>query len=452
MKKYTLVLFILLLTLFSCRQNIVSDETAVEIESNYPDWSTETHSNLTDPNYTIVFEQDEIVRIDVVIDSDNWQEMQSDLANNISGFGPGQFNNSDYVPVWVPCSVHFNGIEWYNVGIRFKGNSSLNSTYRSGNKKFPFKLDFDEFEEDYPLLTNQRFYGFRQLSLKNNFDDLSLMREKVSTDLFRAFSVPSARAAFCELYIDHGSGSQYFGVYTIVEEVDDTVLESQFYSSTGNLYKPEGDAASFASGTYNESEMNKKLDFTGDYADVELLYTIMNSSDHTNNTASWIQNLETIFDVDHFLRWLAANTVMQNWDTYGKMTHNYYLYNNPNTNKLTWIPWDGNEALKEGKQGGSLSLSLDEVDNSWPLIRYIIDNEDYQTTYHEYMNEFIENVFNPSEILALYNEYYSMLKEYVYAEDSNYSFLRNDSNFDQAVDDLIAHCQDRYSAVQDYLD
>ena len=38
---------------------------------------------------------------------------------------------------------------------------------------------------------------------------------------------------FCELYIDHGSGSQYFGVYTIVEEVDDTVLKTQFYSETG---------------------------------------------------------------------------------------------------------------------------------------------------------------------------------------------------------------------------
>ena len=28
---------------------------------------------------------------------------------------------------------------------------------------------------------------------------------------------------------------------------------------------------------------------------------------------------------------------------------NYYLYNNSDTSKLTWIPWDNNEALQDGK-------------------------------------------------------------------------------------------------------
>lgn len=58
---------------------------------------------------------------------------------------------------------------------------------------------------------------------------------------------------------------------------------------------------------------------------------------------------------------------MQNWDTYGRMTHNYYLYNNPESGKLEWIPWDNNEALQDGKMGGALSLSLSEVGVNWPL-------------------------------------------------------------------------------------
>ena len=88
-------------------------------------------------------------------------------------------------------------------------------------------------------------------------------------------------------------------------------------------------AQHFASGTYNDSDMNIKIDYTGDYADVESLYDIINSSDRTTNTESWKTDLETVFNVDHFLKWLAANTVMQNWDTYGVMTHNYYLFNSP---------------------------------------------------------------------------------------------------------------------------
>lgn len=36
-----------------------------------------------------------------------------------------------------------------------------------GDSKLPLKLDFDEFEDDYPEIENQRFYGFKQLSLAN---------------------------------------------------------------------------------------------------------------------------------------------------------------------------------------------------------------------------------------------------------------------------------------------
>ena len=70
------------------------------------------------------------------------------------------------------------------------------------------------------------------------------------------------------------------------------------------------------------------------------------------------------------------------------MTHNYYLYNNPANGLLTWIPWDNNEALQEGKQGGALSLPLNEVDSNWPLIRYLINESEYQEAYRNYLFEF----------------------------------------------------------------
>ena len=60
------------------------------------------------------------------------------------------------------------------------------------------------------------------------------------------------------MYVDHGDGPVYFGLYTLVEEVDDTVLDTQFSDENGNLYKPDGDAASFAAGTYDEDEYVKK--------------------------------------------------------------------------------------------------------------------------------------------------------------------------------------------------
>jgi spore coat protein CotH len=343
-------------------------------------------------------------------------------------------------------------MEWYHVGVRFKGNSSLFASYRNGIDKLSFKLDFDQFEDDYPDLKDQRFYGFKQLNLKNNYRDESLMREKVAADLFRGFGLASSQVSFCTVYVDYGEGPQYFGLYSLVEEVDDTVLESQFSDETGNLYKPDGRAASFAENTFVESQMELKNNKeAADYSDIKNLYEVINSSNRNSAPDKWKTNLENVFDVDVFLRWLASNTVIQNWDTYGNMTHNYYLYNNPENYLLTWIPWDNNEAFREGKQRGALSLSLNEVDNNWPLIRYIMDTPEYHEKYEIYLQQLVDEVFIPDKLISTYNKYYTMLKEYAYAEEDGYTFINSDAAFDNAVEDLKSHVQQRNDAVNDFL-
>src|SRR5210317_2360607 len=108
------------------------------------------------------------------------------------------------------------------------------------------------------------------------------------------------------------------------------------------------------------------------------------------------------------------------------MTHNYYLYNNPEDGLLTWIPWDNNEAFQTGKQGGALSLSMDEVGNNWPIISYLIDQPEYEATYEAYLQKFIDEVFIPAELISTYSSYYNLIKEYAYAEESGYTFIRSD--------------------------
>ncbi|MGQ1945688.1 CotH kinase family protein [Geofilum sp. OHC36d9] len=460
MKRISLIATAIFIMMFSaCRddENIVLDEEEAEEEvvdtADYSDWDDATHSKNAELNYDVVFNQNEVLRFDITIDPDDWSEMQSDLASIFSSGSsrPGQSLDFDN-PLFVPCSFTFNDTEWYHVGIRYKGNSSLQSAYQSGNNKLSFKLDFDEFEDDYPAIKNQRFYGFKQLNLNNNYDDASLMREKVGADLFRQFGLASAQTAFCVVYIDNGSGPQYYGVYTLVEEVDDTVYKTQFEQSSGNLYKPDGDAASFASGTYDTDEFYLKTnEDSANYSDVKALYTTINSSLRTSDVETWKTNLEAVFDVDVFLKWLAANTVIQNWDTYGNMTHNYFLYNNPETSQLTWIPWDNNEAFQTGKQNSALSLSMSEVSSSWPLIKYIIDQSEYNEVYESYLQKFIDEVFIPDEMISKYSAYYDLLKDYAYAEESGYTYITRDSYFDSAVETLKTHVQSRNDAVSSYL-
>ena len=158
-------------------------------------------------------------------------------AGGLPNNGGGMLGNDDTNPVVVPCTVAFEGKTWWYVGIRFKGYSSLMATWSSGNYKLPFRLDFDSFEDEHPEVKNQRFYGFEKLSLASNWSDPSYLREKVVHDIFREAGVHAPRTAFYRLYIDHGDGPTYFGLYAMTEIPDNPMLTSQFGDDSGNLYE-----------------------------------------------------------------------------------------------------------------------------------------------------------------------------------------------------------------------
>ena len=439
MKNFKSILFasILILTFFSCSKDDITDvideeqeEVVVVIddtEFEATDWTTDTHSKDADPNFDEVFEDNTVKRLDIVISESRWQNMLDDMTNLYGDFGTGRgnFSDDDENPVFVPGEVFYQGKEWYRVGLRFKGNSSLATSWASGILKLSFKLDFDEFEDDYPQIKNQRFYGFKKLSLKNNYDDKSMLREKVATDVFRNAGLVASHTAFYTVYVDHGDGPQYFGLYTLVEEVDDTVLDTQFSDDDGNLYKPDGDAASFASGTFDEDEYVKKNnEDEADFSDVQSLLTILHDETRTSDAATWRSNLEEVFDTEVFLKYLAVNTVVQNWDTYGRMTHNYFLYNNPDSSKLTWIPWDNNEALQTGKMGGSLPLNFSGLNASeWPIIGYLYQDAVYKAKYDTYVQEVIDGAFNETTLQALYTSYATLLESVATSEVSGYTFF-----------------------------
>ena len=105
----------------------------------------------------------------------------------------------------------------------------------------------------------------------------------------------------------------------------------------------------------------------------------------------------------------------------------------------------------EGKQGGALSLSLDEVGSQWPLIRYLLDVPEYKAQYQEYLFNFVETVFTPDRMTAIYSDYEELIKEYALAESAPYSFLRTGTEFESAVAQLKEHVLLREAAVQSYL-
>ena len=430
----------LIVLVFSCRKEVFIDKE--DNDSNRPlDWTTETHSNNVDPNYGIVFNQTKVNKIHIVFTTQEWSDMQSNLATVKAG---GYIDEPEYFPV----DFFFNGIQWYHVGIRYKGNSSLKN---ANSGKLPFKFNFDIFEDEFPEINNQRFYGFKKLAMGSGYKDLSLMKDKTASDVFRHFGVPATRSAFYELFIDKGDGNyQYFGSYTMNEVVEDTFLKNYFGSESGNCYKPDGTGARL--GSFVASSFPNKTNELGNHSDIKTLITTLNSLTRTTNPLVWKANLEAIFDVDGFLKYLAVMNTIQNWDCYGRAPHNYYLYHDPNMGKLRWIVWDCNLAFAPGSGSRtSLTFDMNEVGTNWPLINYIINDAGYKAKYKSYVRDFYTTSFANNRMSSIISSQQSLLTNSASNEESGYTFLTGGlGSFNSAVSDLQTHCATRVTEASNY--
>jgi spore coat protein H len=372
------------------------------------------------------------------------------------GGGPPPGGEIDRNPIWVPVTVHANGLTWWHVGMRFKGNSTLKFTWQQGSYKLPFKFDFDQFEDDYPAIDNQRFYGFKKLAFANNQRDNSLLREKLAGEFFRSAGVPTPQRAFVAVTLDHGSGATYMGLYTMAEVPDDPLFEAAFGNNDGNLYKPDGVSARWlADAVYDENSFSKKSnEEAADWSDVEAAVAALNAD--PSDAPAWREELELHLDVQGFLTYLAANTVMQDWDQYGNIPHNYYLYGDlSDGGRIHWIPWDHNESLKEsGGMMPPLPLDMSSVGPDWPLIRRLLDDPVYLAQYQSHVADFVTGPFLQETALARVTQAHALIAPYVTGDTGEaepFTVLSSPEAFDAERDQLLSHIAGRHTAVAAYL-
>ncbi len=464
-------------------------------------WTEATHGKDAEPDYGTVFPAAAVNTLTIRVPAETWDAM---LANMTGLFGPrgtsgsggapqgGELPQGGGVPPgggapregglpqggaapgdpgrqpgggfpaenpdWFAGTIEFKGNTWTNVGVRFKGNSSLRSAWSSGTDRIPFKLDFDEFEGDHPDIADQRFHGFKQLSLGSNFSDPSFIRETVGYGILAEAGLVHAKTGMYEVLLDRGAGPASLGLYTAIEVIDDTVVKRSFKDGSGNIYEADGPAASFAEGVLGQIDASFEAEGgeNPDRSDIRALYQAIHAPERTGNPEAWRRKLEAVFDMDAYLEWLAIAAAMKHWDTYGAMSHNYYLYNNPETGRLTWISWDHNQVLSSGGGGGAgrpgggggglrMSTSLDKADvtSQWPLIRYVLDDATYRSRYLAFLRESLNGPFSAGRLERWYRELQGVIEPHVAAAGK--------TAFVSAIDSLVATTRSQDQAVKDFL-
>lgn len=433
-------------------------------------WGTWTHDNETDPDYDQVFDRSSVLEITITVSAADYAAMYAEMESLTGGAfgeggggpggggpggggpgpgggGPGNDPNNllDGDPSYVPVTVQAGESTWCSVGMRFKGNSTLSQTWQMGIEKLPFRLNFDRYEDDVPAIDDQRFYGFKELSFGNNMGDATYVRDVMASSLLEARDIPAARNRFVAVNLDSGDGPVYLGLYTMAEDPSDELARRVWGDDDGALYEADGDCADLTcyDAASFEAKMNEDI---ADGAAVQALVDALQADD--------LAALEAVLDVDAWLRWFAMNTAMENWDTYGALGHNFYLYALPSDGgRLHWVPWDHNLSLQASLQGSSDPLYAD-IGDEWPLIRRLLNDPEYEQVYLGYLEDSLSGAYEPARFEEAAEGYRALIAPYVvgeHAERAESTFVADEAAWDAAYEALYEHVESRQAEVRSAL-
>jgi spore coat protein H len=269
-----------------------------------------------------------------------------------------------YLEEYIQGRLHFEGQTYEPIGIRFKGfRGSLYSCFTfddAGNAtgrtcdRMSMKLSFDEYDDE------GRFFGLKKLNFHAMKNDASLMRERISYFVFRAFGVPAPRAVHATLSVN----GEDQGLFALVEEIDGRFARYAFdEGGAGNLYKERwptlsSDADYFVSG----------LESNRDQPDVSAMQSFAAAVRGASaDTIEGVLREHTNFD--ELMRYFAVDRAINDWD--GPMAFrcrpesevpplppeveaaqrpalgwevcqnkNYYWYEESASGRMWFVPWD----------------------------------------------------------------------------------------------------------------
>eukprot|EP00008_Paramoeba_atlantica_P003795 CAMPEP_0201488066 /NCGR_PEP_ID=MMETSP0151_2-20130828/16665_1 /ASSEMBLY_ACC=CAM_ASM_000257 /TAXON_ID=200890 /ORGANISM="Paramoeba atlantica, Strain 621/1 / CCAP 1560/9" /LENGTH=437 /DNA_ID=CAMNT_0047873283 /DNA_START=569 /DNA_END=1882 /DNA_ORIENTATION=+ len=267
-------------------------------------------SLLPDPQYTSwdlygdqnpIFNESTIAQIYLNISQDDLNFLINPVNMNVREYFPANFS-------------FYNGATTQlldNVGMRIQGGAS-----RVFSKK-SWKISFSHFDKGRTWAQQQK------ISLKDACMDSMSIREKSSMTAFYAIGAKTQRMSHAVVNIN----GMNWGVYVMIEDSgSNEFLNSRFGNQDGSLWKCSGTLAYVGSDpddyrTTQYKAENKNANKT--YAPLENFISVLNLTPDDQ----FEEQIQTVMNVEFFLRSLTAEVSTGNWDGIYN-GNNYFLYYN----------------------------------------------------------------------------------------------------------------------------
>ncbi len=325
-----------------------------------------------------------------------------------------------------------------NVGFRLRGNTSRDAEKKS------FKVSFNTYE------AGRKFHGVEKLNLNGEHNDPTIIRSKICWDIAAQFGLVGARSNHVRLYLN----GVYFGLYVNVEHIDEEFVDLRYGSKAGNLYKclwpsdldylgEDPDAYKLTHGNRRVYQL-KTNEILDDYSQLAAFIKVLN----TTSAADLPCALEERFEVDQYLRYIAFDVLTGNWDGPIFNKNNFYLYENPLTGKINYLPYDLDNTL--GVDWIGIDWTTRNIYN-WansfgarPLYKRLLSVSEYKNRVSYYFSKFMEAVYHAENLFPHIDSLKMKMDPWraldVYAEE-DYGFDYNDYNaaFTHGLGNQVAH-------------
>jgi len=321
---------------------------------------------LPQPPANEFYRTDVVPRIDITIPADSLAAIFANVTSDYEYHASFAYTAPGYT---------VSGVE---VGLRLRGNTSRTSGKKS------FKTSFNSF------ISGTRLEGVKELNLNGEHNDPSIMRARIAWELAQDAGMPAPRVNHVRLFIN----GQPYGLYANIEHLNDDYVEHRFARDAGNLYKclwpadlanlgTDPNSYKLMSGGRQVYELktNETLD---DYSGLARFVTAL----HATTSTQALCALDSVFNVNSYLKWLAWEVTTGHWDNHSFNKNNFYLYEDPASGLMEFISYDADNTF------GIDWFNIDWATRSpfqfgtYPLYTKILTNPAAQRRLKLFLNEF----------------------------------------------------------------
>jgi spore coat protein CotH len=389
--------------------------------------SGETVTNIENPvSYETLFDNTNYHKFIVSFSKANFDKLVNDMQNYFDEFGTYRDNTIQEVDIYYEDG-YGNKVTLNEVGFRTKGNifSRVLPVIldQQGNvigyQQVSFQLEFNETflypdaSTQYKALKDRRMFDLEQLNFKMiRSGDTGIVTEMIAYDLYRAAGVIAPNTSLAVIYFDiEGEEALIpYGLFTVTEPIDDVFVKRYFGrnqdGSIGDLYKcvwqnfgpatlkTGYDPNALGISDYNDGyRKNYQLKTNKSTSNFSQFITFVNDLNNTS-VINYKNKLESILDVDTWLKTLAMGYLVGNPDDYRSDANNYYLYFYEG--QAVYIPFDNDQSLGYGwNPYGDYGLSHDIYNippaqqwinqNDLVLVNNVLAFPEYRLIYEQYL-------------------------------------------------------------------